>query len=199
MTPQEIIGWQWHQLDHVQIVCISLQSDNHASTSSLSYLQAGCSSWLMPNQQCQSTEGNGMLIYWFINTIFKLQGCGHCSTNCCYLSKALWRSVDLNEQSVYAYHYAQLSYTTTKQITSPIIFCLFFRQCSLLRCCLLQGKQNAIKTSKTKIVTMKIQKLQHLSNIVNYEISFSKSLKLIIAFNKWFCENAERESKTFLR
>jgi len=32
--------WQWHQLDHMQ-VCTSLQTDNHASTSTLSFLQAG--------------------------------------------------------------------------------------------------------------------------------------------------------------
>ena len=35
--------WQWHQLGHMQ-VCISLQTDNHASTPPLSYLQAGCPS-----------------------------------------------------------------------------------------------------------------------------------------------------------
>jgi len=35
--------WQWHQLGHTQ-VCISLQTDNHASTSPLSFLQAGCPS-----------------------------------------------------------------------------------------------------------------------------------------------------------
>jgi len=28
--------WQWHQLGHMQI-CISLQTDNHASTSPLSF------------------------------------------------------------------------------------------------------------------------------------------------------------------
>jgi len=32
---QEMKGWQWHQLDHMQIICISLQTVNHASTSSL--------------------------------------------------------------------------------------------------------------------------------------------------------------------
>jgi len=26
-------GWQWHQLDHMQIICASLQTDNHARTS----------------------------------------------------------------------------------------------------------------------------------------------------------------------
>jgi len=35
--------WQWHQLGHMQ-VCTSLQTDNHASTPSLSFLQAGCPS-----------------------------------------------------------------------------------------------------------------------------------------------------------
>ena len=34
---QEITGWQWHQLDHMQIMCTSLQTDNHASTSSLNF------------------------------------------------------------------------------------------------------------------------------------------------------------------
>ena len=35
--------WQWHQLGHMQ-VCTSLQTDNHASTSPLIFLQAGCPS-----------------------------------------------------------------------------------------------------------------------------------------------------------
>jgi len=35
--------WQWHQLGYMQ-VCTSLQTDNHASTPPLSFLQAGCPS-----------------------------------------------------------------------------------------------------------------------------------------------------------
>jgi len=35
--------WQWHQLGHMQ-VCTSPQTDNHASTPPLSFLQAGCPS-----------------------------------------------------------------------------------------------------------------------------------------------------------
>ena len=35
--------WQWHQLGHKQ-VCTSLQTDNHARTPPLSFLQAGCPS-----------------------------------------------------------------------------------------------------------------------------------------------------------
>jgi len=47
--------WQWHQLGHMQ-VCISLQTDNHASTPPLKFL-TGRMPFLPPNQQCQSTEG----------------------------------------------------------------------------------------------------------------------------------------------
>jgi len=36
LMKQEMMGWQWHQLDHMQIICTSLQTDNHASTSPLS-------------------------------------------------------------------------------------------------------------------------------------------------------------------
>jgi len=50
---QKIMGWQWHQLHHVQIMCTSLQTDNDASSSSLNFLQM---LFLIPNQ-CQSTEG----------------------------------------------------------------------------------------------------------------------------------------------
>ena len=35
LLKQEITGWQWHQLNHMQIICTSLQTDNHGSTSSL--------------------------------------------------------------------------------------------------------------------------------------------------------------------
>jgi len=35
--------WQWHRLGHMQ-VCTSLQTDNHASTPPLSFLQAECPS-----------------------------------------------------------------------------------------------------------------------------------------------------------
>ena len=32
--------WQWHQLDLMQIICTSLQTDNHASTSPLSFYRS---------------------------------------------------------------------------------------------------------------------------------------------------------------
>jgi len=40
--------WQWHQLGRVQ-VCTSLQTDNHASTPPLSFLQAECPSFRPTN------------------------------------------------------------------------------------------------------------------------------------------------------
>ena len=48
--------WQWHQLGHMQI-CTSLQTDNHASTSSLSFLQAGCPSCCPTNSVKALNEG----------------------------------------------------------------------------------------------------------------------------------------------
>jgi len=40
LLQQEMMGWQWHQQDHMQIICTSLQKDNHASTSPLSFYRA---------------------------------------------------------------------------------------------------------------------------------------------------------------
>ena len=48
--------WQWHQLGHMQ-VCITLQTDNHASTTPLQSFFTGRMPFLPPNQQRQSTEG----------------------------------------------------------------------------------------------------------------------------------------------
>jgi len=54
--------WQWHQLGHMQ-VCTSLQTDNHASTPPLSFLQAGCPSCHQTNSakalKANSTSNNG--------------------------------------------------------------------------------------------------------------------------------------------
>ena len=36
--------WQWPQLGHMQTICTWLQTDNHASTPPLSFLQDGCPS-----------------------------------------------------------------------------------------------------------------------------------------------------------
>jgi len=36
---QEKMEWQWHQLDNMQIMCTSLQTDNHACSSALEVLR----------------------------------------------------------------------------------------------------------------------------------------------------------------
>jgi len=55
LLKQEMMGWQWHQLSDMQIICTSLQTSNHASTSPLSFYRI---TFLLPNnQQYQSTEG----------------------------------------------------------------------------------------------------------------------------------------------
>jgi len=59
LLQQEMMGWQWHQLDDMQIICTSFQTDHHASTPALSFLQAGCPS-------CHPTNSVKALkaIYW---------------------------------------------------------------------------------------------------------------------------------------
>jgi len=48
--------WQWHQLGHMQ-VCTLLQTDNHASTLPLRFLQAGCPS-CRPINSVKALEAN---------------------------------------------------------------------------------------------------------------------------------------------
>jgi len=45
---------------HMQITCTSLQTDNHASTSSLNFLQAGCFSW------CPANSVKALKVRWMI-------------------------------------------------------------------------------------------------------------------------------------
>jgi len=54
---QEMMEWPWHLLDHIQIICISLQTDKprwHLITQFF----IGWMLFPTPNQHCQSTEGN---------------------------------------------------------------------------------------------------------------------------------------------
>ena len=78
---------QWHQLGDMQL-CTSLQTDNHASTPPLSFF-TGRMPFLLPNQQCQSTEGRN------ISCKFgNLFDC-HISPNCRYFGtvggQTMWR------------------------------------------------------------------------------------------------------------
>jgi len=51
---------QWHQLDYMQTICTSLQTDNHTVTLPLDFY--GRMLFLTPNKQCQSTEGNTVIL-----------------------------------------------------------------------------------------------------------------------------------------
>jgi len=64
--------WQWHQLDHMQ-VCISLQTDNHANTPPLSFLQAGCPS-CRPSNSVKSTEGTRFTCIMAVKRVVVLVG-----------------------------------------------------------------------------------------------------------------------------
>jgi len=52
---------QLHQLDYIQIICTSLQTDNNTSTSPVNF--TGRMLFMAPNQQCQSTEGKQKYCY----------------------------------------------------------------------------------------------------------------------------------------
>jgi len=57
---QETMECLWHQLDHMQLICTMLQTDNRTST--LFNFFAGWMLFLMPSQQYQSTEGSNLVI-----------------------------------------------------------------------------------------------------------------------------------------
>ena len=57
LIKQKMMGWQWHQLDHMQIICISLQTDTTpAPHHSIFCSPAALSNVQKKQKQCQSTE-----------------------------------------------------------------------------------------------------------------------------------------------
>ena len=66
------MGWEWHQLDQMQIICTSLQTGNHASISSHSF--TGRMLFLTPNQQCQSIESMALHIQPAPEAVWRLDG-----------------------------------------------------------------------------------------------------------------------------
>jgi len=57
---QEMTGWKWYQLDHMQIICTSLQTDNHASTSPLSFYMPDAFLAAQPTATKHCPEGNAI-------------------------------------------------------------------------------------------------------------------------------------------
>jgi len=61
--------WQWHQLGCMQ-VCTLLQTDNHTSTSPLSFLQAGCPS-CRPTNSVKALKAQDSCIMWWNTKIIR--------------------------------------------------------------------------------------------------------------------------------
>ena len=79
------MGWQWHQLDHMQIICTSLQTDNHASTSPLSF----CRPDALPATQPTASK------HWrhvWCTVVWRIRGKIIRTVLCCvvYESRAQW-------------------------------------------------------------------------------------------------------------
>jgi len=68
--------WQWHQLGHMQ-VCTSLQTENHASTPSLSFLQAWCPS-CHPTNSVKALEEHNLAINSLITCAFRVHSQKSC-------------------------------------------------------------------------------------------------------------------------
>ena len=63
-------GMQWHQLDHMQTICTSLQADNDTNTSSLIFVLSGCSSWHQATMTKHRRHNNPSIkISWSIGTV----------------------------------------------------------------------------------------------------------------------------------
>jgi len=65
LLEHKMMGWQWHQLDHMQIICTSPHTDKHASTPPLSFLQAICPS-------CRPTNSVKALSAYYTRELIKL-------------------------------------------------------------------------------------------------------------------------------
>ena len=77
------MGWQWHQLDNMQIICTLLQTDNHASTSPLRIAYITIYNFFytrkkreekITNLDCNSTC---MLLLWTSTTAIYFSKAGH--------------------------------------------------------------------------------------------------------------------------
>jgi len=64
----DILGWQWHQLDHMQRICTFLQTHNHTNTSSLNFYRPDA----LPDDQL--TVSKHIVGYWlFICRVLNVQ------------------------------------------------------------------------------------------------------------------------------
>jgi len=67
---QEMTGWQWHQLDNMQIIRTSLQTDNHADTSPVTTYRLDA----LPDAQPTGYSTEGPLKPWKILLVLESPG-----------------------------------------------------------------------------------------------------------------------------
>jgi len=84
------MGWQWHQLYYMQIICTSLQIDSHASTTSLIFLRAGCFS-CCPTNSVKALKALQVVLY----NRHKMVAVALCNSKCDWLLCKVWVQVPL--------------------------------------------------------------------------------------------------------
>jgi len=120
--------WPWRQLDHMQIICTLLQTDSHASTSSLNFLQAGCSSWCPANsvklwghnQQPQLCQGKDLM---YLESQNSRVSC----VSCTVVSKCV---------SIVSHQTIHVAIGYFREVFSGSSFCWFFDRIHLSQMCL---------------------------------------------------------------
>jgi len=58
LLKQEIMRWQWHQLDHMQIICTTLQTDNRVRTDSKILFSRTFQDFQRPNSRVFQDQQN---------------------------------------------------------------------------------------------------------------------------------------------
>jgi len=57
----DIMGWQWHQLNHMQAICTCFAPEDYKCQHLTSQIFMGWMPFLTPNQQRQGTEGQALI------------------------------------------------------------------------------------------------------------------------------------------
>jgi len=86
--------WQWHQLGHIQ-VCTTLQTNNHASTPPLRFLQARCPS-CRPTNSVKALKGQLRTELCVINVC-------KCSNTLGWLINNNWNELEITERSIWTH------------------------------------------------------------------------------------------------
>ena len=114
---EEMIGWQWHQLDQT-----SLQTDNKASTSSLNFLQAGCPSWCPTTESRHWRQRKLQLLLHPFNSLFSRTTWVSQHHSGFYWSKRWWGGSDISWTICKSFEPRSRVQTDNHACTSPLGF-----------------------------------------------------------------------------